>query len=364
MESGTQIDRPLEINPQTNRRDAAGEQIKHYIRANRMKPGARLPTVRQLSEHFALSRDAIWRALKQLNDEQWLDLQPNKRYTVSEAVYKTILQSLRVKAVFSGKRYIYFSGFRRLSDALAKECHYQNIDLSIELLPLLERPTREIFDKCDLLLVDSDSSGPVIERFKEFPVPVIGLDADYSERYRANIVTDHHLGGRMAAEAILKKGVRHATVVYFGGSEDNPRISARIDGFRQAWLEAGRAANTMRVVPISWSRSTFKIALNALDFLKAHPPKGSYFVTDGRLAASFLEVLAYLEVPVPDEVGLIGFDGAQMGQLTDPPMTTIQQAMESIAHGAVEWLRAIGSGEEKKGSLERIAPVFVERDSF
>lgn len=364
MTSGTQIDRPLKISPQTSRKDAAGEQIKHYIRANRMKPGTRLPTVRQLSEHFDISRDAIWRALRQLNAEHWLELKTNKRYTVSETVYKTILQSLRVKAVFSGKRYIYFSGFRRLSDSLAKECRYQNIDLDVELLPLNELPTRKIFENCDMLLVDSDSSGSILKRFKEFPIPVIGLDADYSERYRANIVTDHHLGGRMAAEAIIKKGVRQASVVNFGGSEDNPRISARIDGFRQTWLEAGRSTETMRIIPIEWSRSTFEIALNTLNYLKAHAPNGSYFVTDGRLAASFLEALAYLNVPVPDEVGLIGFDGAQMGQFTDPPMTTIHQAMESIAHSAVEWIRAIGSGEETTGCLERIPPILVTRGSF
>ena len=85
MSAITNIERPLAISPETNRRDAAGDQIKHYIRSNRLGPGERLPTVRKMSEHFGITRDAVWRALRQLQKEEWLEVLPNKRYTVSNA---------------------------------------------------------------------------------------------------------------------------------------------------------------------------------------------------------------------------------------------------------------------------------------
>jgi DNA-binding LacI/PurR family transcriptional regulator len=360
----TNIERPLEISPDSNRRDAAGDQIKHFIRSNRLEPGQRLPTVRKMSEHFKVSRDAVWRALRQLHKEEWLELLPNKRYVVSQNLYSRILRSIRLKTLFSGKGYIYFSGFRRLADALSRECRYHNIDLQIELLPFKEMPRPELFENCDLLMTDSDSSGRLLEAFGKFPVPVIGLDANYSDRYHANVVTDHHLGGRLAAEAMLREGVRSAVVVYHGGSEDNPRVRSRIDGFRLAWLESGRAESSLIVVPIAWSQSSFEIALNTQAYLQQHPAKGSYFVTDGRLASSFLEVLAYQGVAVPGTVSLIGYDGAQRGELTDPPMTTLQQDMDRIASSAVSWVRKIASGSDETGVLERVAPVLIKRGSF
>lgn len=364
MSAITNIERPLEISPEANRRDAASDQIKHFIQANRLAPGERLPTVRKMSEHFEITRDAVWRALRQLQKEEWLDVLPNKRYTVSEKLYTRILRSIRVKAVFSGKGYIYFSGFRRLADALSRECRYNNIDLHIELLPLLKKPEATVWEGCDLMMIDSDSSGAFLESFPTFPVPVIGLDANYSDRYHANIVTDHHLGGRIAADAMLKKGTRDAVVVYHKGSENNPRVGARIDGFRQTWMEAGRSKDSLTLVPIEWSRSSFEIALKVQAYLEKNPAQGSYFVTDGRLATNFLEVLAYQRVAVPETVGLIGYDGAQRGELTDPPMTTIQQDMDRIAHSAVRWIREIASGKEERGVLERTAPVMVTRASF
>jgi DNA-binding LacI/PurR family transcriptional regulator len=364
MSAITNIERPLVINPEANRRDAASDQIKHFIRSNRLGPGERLPTVRKMSEHFEITRDAVWRALRQLQKEEWLEVLPNKRYTVSEKLYTRILRSIRVKAVFSGEGYIYFSGFRRLADALSRECRYHNIDLHINLLPLKTAPEPTVWENCDLLMMDSDSSRAFLGAFQSFPVPVIGLDANYSDLYRANIVTDHHLGGRIAAEAMLKRGDRSAVVVYHAGSENNPRVGARIDGFRQSWLEAGRPAESMTVVAIPWSRSSFEIALKVQEYLDKNPARGSYFVTDGRLATNFLEVLAYQRVDVPGTVAVLGYDGAQRGGLTDPPMTTIQQDMDFIAVTAVRHIREIASGSDETKVLERIAPVMISRSSF
>lgn len=358
------IDRPLQIGPEANRRDAAVDQIKHFIRANRLEPGERLPTVRQMSTSFGLSRDSVWRALRQLQDEEWLELLPNKRYTTSKNLYTKILRSTRVRAVFSGKGYIYFSGFRRLADALTRLCRYHNIDLEIELLPLKAKPDEKVWRDCDLLLVDSDCSGRLLEAFGAFPAPVIGLDANFSERYLANIVTDHHYGGRLAAEAILRRGADETSVVYHGGSENNPRVSARVEGFRRAWLEAGKPEASLSLVPIPWSESSFEIALNVQAYLEQNRVHGTYFVNDGRLATNFLEVLAYRNIAVPDEVALIGYDGTQRGELTDPPMTTIQQDMERIAQSAVGWVQKLSEGHHGTGVLERIPPLFVERKSF
>ncbi len=359
------IERPEKIRPDSNRRDAAVDQIKHFIRSNRLQPGERLPTVRKLSEHFGVTRDSIWRALRQMHEEGWLEVLPNKRYTTSKNLYTKILRSIRVRAIFSGEGYIYFSGFRRLADALTRLCHYHNLDLRIDLLPLRAKPQKKVWKDCDVLLVDSDSSGSLLETFESFPVPVIGLDADYSERYHANIVTDHQLGGRMVAEAVLQHHTRRASLVYHSGSENKARITARLDGFRHAWLEAGRSENSLSLVPISWSRSSFEVALHVKSYLEKHPAHGTYFVTDGRLATSFLEVLSYKNVQVPKEAALIGYDGAQRGELTDPPMTTIQQDMESIAESAIDWIQKVASGDPSgAGVLERIAPVLISRSSF
>ena len=154
-------------------------------------------------------------------------------------------------------------------------------------------------------------------------------------------------------------------MLYHAGSETKARITARLGGFRHAWLEAGRSEKSLSFVPIAWSHSSFQVALHVQAFLEKHPAHGTYFVTDGRLATSFLEVLSYQGIQVPKEAALIGYDGAQRGELTDPPMTTIQQDMDRIAESAIGWIQKVASGDERgDGVLERSAPILIKRSSF
>ena len=65
-----------------------------------------------------------------------------------------------------------------------------------------------------------------------------------------------------------------------------------------------------------------------------------------------------------DQVAQAGVFGAQRSELTDPPMTTIQQDMDRIAVSAVHWIREITSGHREKKGFDRIPPVMITRGSF
>lgn len=351
------------ISKRTSCKDYASERIKHYIRSEQLQPGASLPTIRALSEHLDISRDSAWRALKTLKDEKWLRSTSNRRYCIADEVYSEILQSLRVRAAFTGGKYISFSGFRRLALEIQDQCNHRNLSLSTSLVPLNSKPPKKIWDDCDILLVASNCSAQLLKHYNDFPIPVIGLDADYSDRYRANIVTDHHLGGRMAAERLIRQNSRKACVVYFEGSKENPRIQPRIDGFRQAWLESGRNDQDLSITGIKWSQNNFQVALSVQQHLKDSKCAQDLFITNGELATTYLEVLDYLDVSIPSDIKLLGYDGSKIGRSTIPPMTTIQQDMETIARIAVTNIEQYSSTPGVKNELIRIAPTLIERDS-
>jgi DNA-binding LacI/PurR family transcriptional regulator len=361
METEFNLNGPSLVEQKPNRRDSAREAVKAYIRGHSLRPGELLPPVRALSEHFGLSRDAIWRALLQLQEEGWIKARANKRYEVSEEVYSRILRSLTVKAIFTGRNSINFTGFRRLADALKGECQRSNMDLRISLLPLNETPADAIWSDCDVMLIDSESSRGFLRVFPDFKVPVIGLDAEYSDRYLMNVVTDHHMGGRMVAERMIRQGSTSVTVVHF--EEPQNRIQARIDGFQQVWLESGRPTSSLRMRSVKWSPNHFETALHVQKELRGFKGESDFFITDGRLAAQFLDILDYLKFSIPRDLRLIGYDGAQSGEVTNPPMTVIQQDMEKIASVAVARMSTLIRGEQGVGELVRVDPRLVARIS-
>ena len=346
-----------------NRRDSATEQIKHYIRSRQLKPGELLPPVRALSEYFGYSRDATWRALKNLREENWIRAKANRRYVVADEVYTQILRSIKIHAIFCGENYIQFTGFRRLADQLKAKSTYHNFHLNISLNPHKSSIPNSIWENSDVLLVDSDSSRKLLEKFNKFPIPVIGLDADYSDRYYANIVTDHHLGGRIAAERLIKRGAKKAQICFFGGSENNPRVEPRIAGFREAWLEAGLSEKDLSFIKNQWCENHFEIALKLHKQLTKTPVDHSLFVTDGRLAATYLQVLDYLKYEIPAKIKLVGYDGLQIGSTTNPPMTTIQQNMEQIAETAIKLIADYPEIHKEQHRVIRITPSLIARKS-
>jgi DNA-binding LacI/PurR family transcriptional regulator len=359
------IDRAALVPPRNNRKDQAEELIKHYIQTHRIKPDEKLPSIRALSDHLMISRDSTWRALQALQEAGWLYSLPNRRYSVAEEVYTEILRSLKICALFTGEKYIQFAGFRRLADALRQACQYNNLDLKISMVPEKSKIPKSVWQGFDVLLVDSDCSVQLLDQFEEWPAPVIGLDAAYSNRYYANIVTDHMAGGSMVAEYMIQQGAQQVCIPYMRDSELNPRVKSRINGFTQTWLESGRGEESIATASIPWSRNNFQLSLNVKEYLEQTEIAPYYFVSDGQLAISFLDVCNYLSLSIPEAIKIVGYDGAQLGETTSPPMTTIQQDMDQMANDAIELIRNLPKIHEltAQNPIVRLKPHFVARGS-
>lgn len=65
----------------------------------------------------------------------------------------------------------------------------------------------------------------------------------------------------------------------------------------------------------------------------------------GRLAAQLLQVCHKLNIDVPSQMKIVGFDDVNIASLTTPPITTIHQPIKEMAKMAVELLVRSGNGE-------------------
>jgi DNA-binding LacI/PurR family transcriptional regulator len=61
---------------------------------------------------------------------------------------------------------------------------------------------------------------------------------------------------------------------------------------------------------------------------------------------SALRTLAELEIDVPGEIKVIGFDGMAMGEHTVPRLSTVRQDLTTGAHNLVDLLLRRIAGEE------------------
>lgn len=149
---------------------------------------------------------------------------------------------------------------------------------------------------------------------------------------------DDMQGGRMAATYLLSKG--HKRIAFLGDS-DLPEysihpVSLRLSGFRQALEESGiELPDTLvRLAPYS-QEQTRQVAR---ELVSLHEPPTAIFAATDFQALGVLKAARQLNVSVPEELAIIGFDDLDMAEYAD--LTTISQHLDESGKLAVEILIA------------------------
>jgi LacI family transcriptional regulator, galactose operon repressor len=145
-------------------------------------------------------------------------------------------------------------------------------------------------------------------------------------------------GGRMATNYLLKKGHRR---IAFLGDTDLPEyaihpVGLRLSGYRQALKKARIKLpdKFVRLAPYS-QEQTRQVAKELLNL--PEPPTAIFAATDFQ-ALGVLKAARQLEIRVPEQLAVIGFDDLDLAEYAD--LTTISQHLDESGKLAVEILLA------------------------
>lgn len=173
------------------------------------------------------------------------------------------------------------------------------------------------------------------------------------------VVIDDVEGGHMAATYLLEKGHRR---IAFLGDSDLPEyaiqpVSLRLNGFRQA-LEKAQVMlpdTFVRFAPHS-QEQTRQVAKELLNL--AEPPTAIFAATDFR-ALVILKAVRQLDIKVPEQLAIIGFDDLDMAEYAD--LTTIRQHLEESGRLAVEVLLSQIESPSRPPKHVKIPLTLIER---
>jgi DNA-binding LacI/PurR family transcriptional regulator len=171
-------------------------------------------------------------------------------------------------------------------------------------------------------------------RLLEHNIPTVLIEYPHPDLNSVEI--DDAEGGRLAAQYLLKKGHRR---IAFLGDTDLPEyaihpVSLRLLGFRQVLSEAGVTIpeRMVRLAPYT-QEQTRQVASELLSL--DEPPTAIFAATDFQ-ALGVLKAARQLQVRVPGDLAVIGFDDLDMAEYAD--LTTIRQHLDESGRLAVEIL--------------------------
>jgi LacI family transcriptional regulator len=198
-----------------------------------------------------------------------------------------------------------------------------------------------------------------VRRLVDHGVPAVLVEYPHPKLNCVEI--DDVEGGYMATTYLLRKGHRR---IAFLGDTDLPEysihpVSLRLKGFRWALKEARiKLPDTfVRLAPYSQeqTRHVAKELLNLTD-----PPTAVFAATDFQ-ALGVLKAARQLNIRVPEQLAVIGFDDLDMAEYAD--LTSISQHLDESGRLAVEILLAQIESPSRPPRHVKLPLALIERQT-
>ncbi|MCJ7435778.1 MAG: LacI family transcriptional regulator [Anaerolineales bacterium] len=160
---------------------------------------------------------------------------------------------------------------------------------------------------------------------------------EYSNAQLSSIVIDEVEGGQMAGKYLLSKG--HKKIAFLGDIEPPERyaihpVKSRLQGFKHALDDAGIPLPKKYIKQTGYTQSVSQQAASEL-LAQSQPPTAIFAAADIQ-AASIIKVARQLNMRIPDDLAVIGFDDIDLAGYMD--LTTIRQSLDESGKLAGEIL--------------------------
>lgn len=362
-----------------SRHEQVARQLREDLNAGRYGNEGRLPSEGRLAQRFSVSRPTVSRALQSLVEEGLVERHAGsgtfarlptvtKNAACTTRILALLMPDLGNTEIFQiiageiaslGRVHNYSlvwggSGEPKLD---ADPCFSHSEELCRQFIE--RRVSGVFFAPYELVPERDEVNRRLATMLREAGIMVILVDRDfvpYPFRSEFDLVgIDNVAAGYMLAEHLLKLGCRRLHYVAYPQSARS--VNARIAGVREAlvsyniepdpdWIRIGRAED------ISFVRS-----------LVAGRHPDAFVCANDYTAALLLRGLHQIDVCVPDDVRVVGFDDVKFSTLVSPALTTMRQPCDEIAVTAFRAMLERQAEPDLPPRHMMVMPRLVVRDS-
>lgn len=185
------------------------------------------------------------------------------------------------------------------------------------------------------------SGSVAVDLFDEIDIPVVTMER-FLDNGTASVECDNKQGGILAAEKLIACGCRHLLHVGNIGSIPMP-ADMRAEGFREVCEKKGIPFIELMTEEKQYYGMTYSEMITRA--LHEYPETDGLFANSDVIAAQALQVCRKLQISVPEQLKVIGFDDVRVASLTTPQLTTIHQPIKEMAEMAVALLHDAVNGK-------------------
>ncbi|RPE38961.1 LacI family transcriptional regulator [Streptomyces sp. Ag109_O5-1] len=187
-----------------------------------------------------------------------------------------------------------------------------------------------------VLLVSVHADDPLPDLVTQLGIPAVISGPRSATEALTSVDSDNYGGGRSAVEHLLARGRRK--IAHITGRLDVYGAQRRLDGYREALLDAGRTADELLVEPGHFTEEGGRRAMTRL--LEREPGLDAVFAGSDVMAAAACQVLREAGRRIPDDVALVGYDDSAIARHMEPPLTSVRQPIDEMGRAMIALLLA------------------------
>lgn len=344
-------------------------ELKSRIHSGLWSYGTTIPTEKALCEEFDVARGTMRQALQTLELEGYVRRQQGKGtfviWSADDAAdgTKTITRNARIAFIVPYVRDssvpTIFSAFQQRIESAGTFVSFMQVNNDAnQQVRILDRLIADQTAGIVLYPLDSEANA-VFRRVIAADIPLVLVDRYLKTLSTDYVITDHFGGALQGVRYLLDHG--HTAIGYATWHSPAVSMEHRYLGYQQALRERGVALNPNWICTVEGYPT---IDLSPLREMLSQPNRPTaIFAANDQIAIALYRAAMSLQLRVPHDLAVVGFDDLDVVAQLDPPLTTIAQPFSAIGEAAADLLLRRLYGE--RGPLEQItlSPRLVVRAS-
>ena len=346
------------------------EDLRHQILEGEIKPGEKLPSENELSAKYAVSRQTVRKALQILESEGFIYAEHGRGTFCSEMM----LHRKKSRNIAVVTTYLSDYIFPRVIQGIDKIL----TDNGYSILLKNTKNSRKLEAKCLEELLQKDIDGLIIEpsksqifckhvnlyeRLDEYKIPYVFIQGSYAQlKEKPHILLDDCRGGYLITNYLISLGHRRIVGVF---KADDTQGQERHKGNVQALTEAGIPYDPDLIV---WFYTEDRKMhpyekMKQMAAERGRRPFDAVVSYNDQIAIEVMRALEEMEVRVPEEVSVTGYDNSYLAASCKIPLTTVAHPQDKLGEMAAELLLSLMREEETVEKQILVEPELVIRDS-
>lgn len=243
-----------------------------------------------------------------------------------------------------------------LEDYLLQEGYFYFVVSHRHRADLLDEYPRLFLERSvdGLIAVDTPWSLPL-------SIPVVTVSGHNKVDGVTNIVLDHERAAKMALTHLFELG--HQNIAFIKGQEFSSDTEVRWSNIKKAVRELGLSINARLVAQLEGDSPSPEPGYQATRrLLAARKPFTALFAFNDMSAMGAIRALREVDLQVPDDVSVVGFDDIQSAAYQNPALTTVRQPLREMGRIAGEiLLRRIRESKSDSKHEVTVEPKLIVR---